>query len=261
MASVSLSSQGVEPQYVNDLIDRPKRLPQYLQGWSPLADVRLVDRYLKQKLHILVRFRRRGTDEDLIALFQRESSGDWSQGIVQCLLKINVTPRIERYWPPKGESRHARPGCEQKPMLVDTVKFMESPENVIPSLVWFETSDDFYNLLISSLYFSVKTGFELIGRRSFRENWEVDSSVGMGYEGARHVIQRAPQVLKDISSDGTDRQGNGCGFGNAIEYLSGLQIALSNEHIRVSGVERLECSVKLLDVLVGPLDLCGDEID
>src|SRR5271157_2834963 len=50
--------------------------------------LRFVDGYLDKKVHILVRFRRCGVDENFLALVQRECAGDRNKLVGECLFEL-----------------------------------------------------------------------------------------------------------------------------------------------------------------------------
>jgi len=121
---------------------------------------RFVNRYLNEELYILVRFRIREIAEDYIACFQREGAsarlgtihvGGVSAGHSFKRTEIGIGGvDVLGNAPVMNE----RPACDEEAMLVDVIKTMESPEYVIPCLVWFDRADKVYGILPHSLYYA-----------------------------------------------------------------------------------------------------------
>lgn len=96
-------------------------------------------------------------------------------------------------------------------MLVDDIKAMESPERVIPSLVWVEIPDRIYNFLPHALYFSCKSGFEFRGRDRPVENWELDLLSRLvpisSDKCASEMIESGAEIVDSVSSNAKEREG------------------------------------------------------
>lgn len=246
-------------QLTHDRYDSSVGLAQNYKQRDAFDYLRFVDRYLNGKLNILVKFRRRGINQEFLAIAQRESSGDGDVSLRESLRKL-FGVEVERFleWL-SCEARSGRSSGYQQPMLVDFVKLVQAPENVISSLVWFEASDFVDSLFLSSLYFSVKSGLQLFGSRSLFEDWEISAGrktlPTSGNQGAGHVVQCSSKVLNHVSGGGDERQGNRVSLRNDVNYLAGLEVWLSDDFIRVSTHEAVKQGTEILDVLFGPMDL------
>lgn len=108
-----------------------------------LDNLRLVERYLKFELHILLEFKVRGLDIDFIAHFQRfrgttkispayqpHHGSDVNLRIADCHSGVVIESHGTELVPCNRS--------EQKAVFVDVVKFVEMPERVVPASVWFE---------------------------------------------------------------------------------------------------------------------------
>lgn len=251
------SSEHVEPEQSHDANDLTKRLPQDSNQWSPFADVELVDYYLQKKIHILVRFVRRGVDEELTALLERESAFERDKSISEHL--FDVRRRFAVIKPsPEVEPRERCVSGDHEVMLVPFVKFMEPPQNIIPSMVWIETSDFIDDRLTSALYFSIKRGLDLVGRRSLLEDWEISVLGRSGNKSAGQVVERSAEILDCVPGNGANGKRHRVDPIHVVNDLAGLNLWLSNDFIRVSTLETLKRGTIVRDVLFGPLDLCTD---
>ena len=217
------------------------------------------DRYLAKKAHILVRFRRRGVNQDFLALIQRECAEDHNNSVVKCLrdlFEAEVDPLFERIG---LECRDSAASSDEKPMLISDVHCMKSPENIIPSLVWFETFDFLNDITPHSIYFSVKSGLVDFGTDVPFEYWERriagDLPIVCDDEPMRHVVQRGSEILKGIPCNSADQRGNGRNPFYDVNFLAGFQIWFCDDFIRLCTHEALQFGTTIMDVLIGPLDL------
>jgi hypothetical protein len=237
---------------------------QYRAEGFTFTNPRFVNRYLNEELYILVRFRVREIAEDYFACFQRESL-DSRLGTIHV---SGISPRhpVQRLDIGIGHVDvlsdapvvNKRPARDEKTMLVDIIKTMESPENVIPSLVWFDSADKVNDILPHSIYFSAERGLVFWGARPVVGDREHGaggwfSAVGDD-QGVGQVIEGASEVLEDISSQGAKAGWDDQIPRQTIERLLCLGVALYDDGIWVRTGELAKLDLKVSEVMLGPLE-------
>src|SRR5580704_3789728 len=253
----SAVNKGKEVAY--DLADAAQRLFKNNKYDFSFRDPRFIERYLQEKLWILVHARLFGINGDCVACFQRESIPEGQSGVTvdasdalgQELRRAAAEGRVDE-----------RKGCasgHQKAMLVDNVEAVESPQGIIPSLVWLDSLDRIYGVLPHALYLSRKSGVLLLGERFTLADWETDVLGRLGLsrhsdEPTREVIKSASQVLNRVSSNHAEMCWNRSHFCDCINSLSSLRISLYDSAIGVSSREVVSGSPEIIDVLIGPVD-------
>jgi hypothetical protein len=161
-------------------------------------------------------------------------------------------------WRKAVDGSTTSPSCYKKIVLVDVVEAMESPELIIPSLVWVGIPDNLYDFLPESLYLSAKNSFVTRGNRRMIEDWEgvpVDSFPIGEHQSANEIIQSRTEVLKHVPSEQTNFWRNGICLDDMNKWLSTLKIALYPQVVGISSKEGSEFDFELVDSLFGPLDL------
>ena len=132
--------------------------------WRPFGDAGFVDAYRKVKAHILIRFRL-GDSQEFIACIQR----NWREDVFEDdIWKSLSGRRNESFWDAtcqrnflswsEGASRIYNAHGQEQTVLVDDVEFVKLPENPIPSLVWFDTVENFESILPGSGSLCFPTG-------------------------------------------------------------------------------------------------------
>src|SRR6266849_4879361 len=130
---------------------------------------RLVERYGKSEIHILVHFRVGEVNENFAACFECASIG---RSEIQVHLRDNSLdlepiPHFLHISPAEGADvctlELSKCGY-QHAMLIDSVKAIDDGKIAsLPSIIWFDTEDRVYSVLPQALYFSRSIGFELCG--------------------------------------------------------------------------------------------------
>lgn len=233
---------------------------------------RLVERYLKSEIYILVHFRTSEITKEYAACFQRKGripkrdpvvlgeSGEshivksWIgspllQSGFQC--ESLMTASIEK-------TQYGSSGKKQ-PMFVTTVKLMESPQNSVPSLVWFDVVDNVYPLLPHALHFSSKSGLVVRGGRSATEYWEsrqaANGVIVCPDQCTGEVVECGSECLQSVSSGEQYFSGGVVHGSEAVKWLLGLSVNLDIDKVGLSSDETIQCGIEPTDVLFGPLDL------
>jgi hypothetical protein len=151
-----------------------------------LGNLRIAERFLKFELDILLRAR-----------FESDEMGAFSF--------VQVSPTIK----PVGSEEKIVCNGEQRAVLVDVIKFVDSPERVIAAFVRFEPIDSFYSLGSHSLYFSSLVGFifgESLRNRKFDLSKLLVGNVGTAGQSELvcEVIQSCPEIVNNIPSKCND---------------------------------------------------------
>ena len=197
--------------------------------WRPFGDAGFVDAYRKVKAHFLVRFRC-GDRQEFIACVKR----DWRKEVFKDDIWESLSRRRdESFWDAtcqrnflswaEGASRVYNAHGQEQTVLVDDVEFVKLPENPIPSLVWFDTVENFQSILPYGWYNSVQSGFVTFGRIS---DWELRVSSDDWNKAASEVIKSAAQTVQGIAKDQWNLGRDGWNFSDVIAEFSRLRISL-----------------------------------
>jgi hypothetical protein len=142
----------------NQIVDQVCHLMDRFDNRLTLNDGRLVDRYLKRELHLLVYFSTRMINEEFVACFQREHAVGWPDEDGEGrIIPTSHAPELLRQVSPKIDALKVRAGRKQQAVLVDTVKLVEFPKRVVSSVVWFDRVYGIYSVLPHALCMSVFT--------------------------------------------------------------------------------------------------------
>jgi hypothetical protein len=144
-------------------------------------------------------------------------------------------------------------------VLLNAVKCLNTPEQVIASLVWFERVDRFERIVRRSLHLSALKGFVVLG--SAVSNWKVDGPrlwrivprVGAD-QLIGEMVEAAHQILDDVPGNQGETIGGGLDRADVINQLARLRITLGPNFIRVGIQESPDLSLQVRDVLFGPFD-------
>ncbi len=242
----------------NDVSDKLCHLMQRFDNRLALDNLRLVERYIEMEFHILLHFRMLD-GVDFVASIERDrsyalqSSNKSERGTIGLVSESDsdLTPFRWRH-----ASRRIRDaGGQQQTVLVNLVKLMETPERIIPSFVWFERVESFYDILPKSLYFSTN-----VGRHVFRgtvNNGElIPTSFLSGSQGKRvsNMVKGTSQVMKNIPNGVESFERNVRNATEIITAFSNFQIVLDRDCIWLGLPESLKGRMQILDVLFGPFD-------
>lgn len=252
----------------NDALNKCRELMNLFEQRLRLDDLRLAQRYVESKLHVLVKFRIRGIDEEFIARFQREENVRWPEegingGELQAVERVawvsgvNTSEHLAGMRPDIDASIPG-PNREQQTVLLDVVQLVQNPEAVIPSLVGFNRVDCIECLLPRTLHFSLLFGFIFLGAIENRKVYPVgfrrtvlrfatDDLVGKMVEGA-------PKIVNCIPGEQGQRLGSGFSPKDIIDRLARVRIALDSDFIGVRVEEGPDTAIEITDVIFGPFD-------
>jgi hypothetical protein len=281
------SEQGLEPK--DQVINVIERLNEQWEDRFTLNNPRLVENYVKGKLHFLVLIEEAlKPGSYFIAYVERALPklfiGDDVE--IKRVTKVNTgrnpDPLVFEHAPGKpapeepGRSEVCYSGTNgyQEAVLVDVVKFVESPETVVPSLVRFGRVDSIYGRLRHALYFSFTRGFVFCGTVSVDYGKTDLLAFGLGkndvlfgasdlHQVPREVIKGAPHLLEGFSGNQGDVSGQGLGTGEIMmrECVGKFRMWLDSNSVRLAVQEGFDSRFQVLDVLVGSRDLNANKTD
>ncbi len=196
-----------------DLSDKISQTIQRFNQRLTLENLRLAERYIEEKLVILVCFRIGVSQYDCLAYFERFGVGvlspsrEFSQGIGNN--GTGFRPRFDVHGIAHmcGAVPHA---CNEQSVFVEVVKLVESPEIIVPTFIGLQDKDVFFNHWADFTYFSLQClRCHLLGTLKHRkpdppESFLSDSRAVSYDELHNQVVERGPQVLNRIPSNKGD---------------------------------------------------------
>ena len=242
------------------MVDKINHLMKCFDERLAFNNPRLADRYRKSELLVLIRFRVRLIDEEFIACFQREQGvlGSDEQRKMGDLIIGNEGSQPPHECGASVDALETRTDRHQQAVLIHDVKFVQLPEGVIPSLVWFDRIDRIDRVLPHALYLSRLAGFIFLGGV---EDRKIDIIEGPRLtrsdqdELVGQMIESTSQTLQDFPRDHVDDRWHLTHADEIVNELSRLRMSLGADNVRISGEESLEGFIQLLDVVLGPFDL------
>jgi hypothetical protein len=253
----SVSSRKVHRQVVDDASDQIQRLPNNLNDRFDLANPSLIQRYSELKLYLLVHFRAKRIGNEIVAYIVKNQEIPGSNPHVGhdatsklCPCGSHVLTQIELF--------HSEASGQQESVLVDNIQTMQSPQNVIRSLIWFDVPDVLYGLIPRALHFSKKSGLVVKGSRLVvkdrKSSVAVDRTAVRSNQQTDGIVEGRSQVLQDVPSDQTNVIRDVLLIRQVVDDLLGFRITLGRDFVGIGLEEHVKSSVELIDVLFGPLD-------
>jgi hypothetical protein len=132
---------------------------------------------------------------------------------------------------------------------------MESPERLIPSVVWVERMNTFLRLWPQTFYFSVEEGLCIFrGTVRNRERRGTSGSIASCLNHSTdRVVESTTEVLQSVTNDGGKFRGNTFDADKVISAISRIRIILASNAVWVASDKSVSGLLKLNDVLVGPI--------
>lgn len=251
----------------NDPCHHVREFIEHFDNRPTLDNLRLIERYCNQELHLLLKFGVGDGVELLASLQWDEGNGAESTSQINSDLSSGMTGLDELSQHHFLTWRHAssairRTGSEKQAVLVDVVKFMEMPERVVPAFVWFDRIDSVNRILPHALYFSTKSlSHVFIGSVRNREACLRTDLVPSNLDKMTgQVIKRTPEVLQNIASQETNVNRNVGDAVAIVRALSCCQIVLRSDGILwgvAAGEFGFQEPIQFHDLLIGPFGFCG----
>jgi hypothetical protein len=232
---------------------------QIVERWNQrftLDNRRFVERYVNAELRLLVYLRH------LLASGERVEERAIFQAVPGLFGKANgwgndwlVLPR-DGDPETKNDCSGARPYRKKKPMFVDYVKLAETPQAVIPSLVWIEASNGLRSGLTDSTLYVSETGFRFGPALEDRESVRLTRCLPIHFDKPPiEEVERRSEIVNRISSDESEAYRERRLKPKAVDQVARVRLFLKDNLIRVGLVEPLDVGYEITDVLIGPFDL------
>ena len=140
-------------------------------------------------------------------------------------------------------------------VFIQGVKFMQNPQRGIPSFVWFQSPNEAVGFGADALYFSYRGFFKMLDGCTNRKSCSSTYLFTIGEDKvADELIECGPEIVDNVSNNGTDTDWNRFVNTHAVDILSGLCVVFTNGFVWFGLVEGLEKRFEFRDVLFGPFD-------
>lgn len=226
-----------------------------------IDNLRLVERYLKGELHLLLVLKTSRFGVDFIADLERLNRatevcvGDEAQNstsIRPATDDINHSLVVER----SRISELVPHSCgDKESVFVNIVQSAELPEKVIPTLVRLERVDSINALGTEFLYFSTTLRRHVVIKTLPKREMNIllGSAGRIGsHQSECEIVKSASQIVENVSDDCGNSARNLRDELNVDDLIS-VRILLSSEEITVFR-EGIQSNFEITDVLFGPFD-------
>lgn len=240
----------------DDPLGEVRKLMERWEGRFTLDYPRLVERYLKRELQIvvvLVAFAASGLGnaEDFCAVFERELPVCDAEG----------DRHGSRWHSADGGGREddVPVGCpdgEQESVLIRNVETVQTPEGVVPSLVRLQRGDHVFRGVADALCYSRRFGFVILPGPPNRERRFVGGVVAVGeHELVDEKIEAGPQVVDGVADNRAPTGRRLFADLHAPDLVARVRLVLCEDTVWIGPEECPDLGIKLVDVLLGPLNL------
>lgn len=214
-----------------------------IQRWNnriTLRDLRLGERYLKGQLvfHVHLTHGTDGGHPEYCALFQRIKENPVRTSIGHLYGEVPETGRAQNH-------------CL---VFVESVESSQNPQRVsVPSLVWFDTSENVHRSLNPALLLGLESGFKRFGRFTERKMFSV--WIGPSMQVEPRVLQRSSTAVDDFAKHDTPYSGDR--FQNTHDIVGPpvLHVTINGGAIRATVVKGTNPFFKVREVFFGPFNL------
>lgn len=249
--TVELDQERLEG--IDGSFDKIDKLMERVQNRLTLNNLAICERYLKGelKLCLIVQW----GNHEYRAVFQRKFSvggRDVDRGELDGFTRLpgHVQLNLKPEMAVRGTDR------EQEPVFVVDVETMETPKEIIPSVVRLQSADSFYRCWAGSLYASLKFGLHSICASGDGELGPVTggSSSSLNKLPGK-VIQGTPEVVDGVADDRGPAARRVLRDLDAIQFLSSFRLFLGEHAVGLAISEAFDLQFEITDVLLGPFDL------
>lgn len=247
----------------NDAINKTKQFTEGYKQRLSLNNLRLVERYMKGELHVLVAIDGGSVGQQMLADFYREDAPFSWDGTTD---KGNACSwRQRRCIDANGIRTDARSNesesCrEQEAMLVDNIQLVEHPEVVIPSLVRLSSINEGFGSGTDTVYFSARFGLIFVRTLADRIHGLLGGGIAIGVNHLTdQIIESTSEIVDCIARDQRDDLGNRRDACQTISsQIAKLVVCLAHDFVGLRLHEGVKLDFNVLDVLFGPFDLPSD---
>jgi hypothetical protein len=241
-----------------DADDTFGEVDELLECWQnrlTFEDLRLAEHWAKGELEFVVFIEllsgaMEGKSSNFVALFQGEKRLPRFEASQGRAIRQTVAGKN----PERVEQRPYRGECL---MFVESVEFMDEPERLASSFVWFEPADQLCNILTGTLYFSSPGGFKCFPRAADWESGSCPDLLPIQTNGLTdNVIKGSAEVMSAVSDHCAPDQRRWFDGREFTDVLSGIRIYVSRDKVVfVSVLQPYDRLLKVNEVLFGPFDL------
>jgi hypothetical protein len=158
----------------------------------------------------------------------------------------------------------------QFPMLIKAVHVMKDKQDVVrpmplrDSVIWLQRLDDCAGLITDALYFSAELSKFVGSRRPRAEDWKFNragflgSVSGLPQKFPNEVVKGGPVRVKYFADEGCNAGGDDLLTPEVLELFDALGIAFHDFAVSPFIQKSVDFEIKVLDVLIGPLESFSD---
>ena len=269
--SSSLFSCEQGPEGQNNIVNQINHLLERFEQRLTLSNPRLAKRYDEITLQLLLHLRTRDGEEFVACLQREDRSLERHEQVGHVGTRKGHIPSVATgkrlldgspfTWRDAAEVIRVS-DCNQQAVLVDVVKFVEQPERVVPTFVWFDRVDCVYGILPHALYFSRAFGFVFRGTFKNRERCPKRGFLASNQDKLMgQVVQRTSEIVQSVAGDCRKRRRSLRKINDVKRKLSRLRIALASDYIWLGEAksESIDYGRQVVDVLFGPFDFYADK--
>ena len=257
-------------ELTDDALHKLRQLGQQWNDRLTLNNLRLIDRYLKGELEILIHLRWRAIGPRYsrhlcVAVKCYRDQVGWSDGrdfgISLPHVSVDGSPRdgVERIQEvvvckAVTKTLDSVSHNEQDSVFIGIVKFSDDPKRLIPSLVRLDSLDAIYGSRVNSLRLSLGSFFEFVRVIEEREGRPIYGLTGRMSlnQSASEMIEGTPKAVDSIS--GNQRELDREIFAKAKAALSGIRVLIAQEQVWVSFSKGTNPGFEITNVVLGPFD-------
>lgn len=260
--SVHSTKQPKSVKRHKDAANATRSLMEHFNDRLTLDNLRLSERYLDGKLHILMHFRH-GKNVEYVASFQREMPDALLQEHFRIVDLGNVLENSGELISDLSNfcGRHAmepilRSDSEQQAVLVNVVQAIDLPEDFsVASRVRFDLRERFYSVRRQTLFYSPNSGFKFLG---IIANREIDALKRSGrllpdaHQPVDQMVEGTPKILDGVSNNQWNVSGNGLNTSEIIKAVTSVRHILGKDWISTSVDKSAPELSQVEDVFFGP---------
>lgn len=148
---------------------------------------------------------------------------------------------------------------DQNSVFVDDVQLVQTPEGIIPSIVRLESFNQTNGAVGHATQTACNNRSEVRSVGTYREYVVPGGRLPVyHYKGVDQKIESGPEVMGGVAKIGAPSSGYALSYVDAIEYLMGLRILLTDYGIWITPMVGVDFGVEIIKVFFGPLDLNSD---
>ncbi len=243
--------------------DASNKIKDILERFSrrfTLDNPRIVERYREGELGILLHAKLKGDRREFVAHLHRFAGPDLSDKKLRDhareMGKIRILRNFGALDAGETDSRNGR-DLNENSMFIRDGQLMQLPELVpLPAFVRLGCANCIYGGRPDALYLSLFVGPEFFfgGNRIIRNFMDFAGRTISQEQGVHDVIERRPEVLQGIGSNACDICGDALYAREVENALAGLRMFLGTNAVWLGGVEPVNRSIEITDVVLGPCE-------